>query len=174
MASPIRESSAARRQHLRGPHIAGKHVSVPELRRSKSQRHGDGGHRSALSGGWRRPPDAGLTTRSSTWWPTGFGVRLPQNPHCLSVHECRSAYGGHDGSFETTLTGLAVRLEDDKAGNLEEGLRGLSQSSARHSSDGSGANGSRLEHWRFADRIGALKEWRMLVCIQTPFFRPKT
>jgi hypothetical protein len=40
----------------------------------------------------------------------------------IRLHECRSAYGGHEGSFETTLTGLAVRLEDDKAENLEEGF----------------------------------------------------
>lgn len=40
----------------------------------------------------------------------------------IRLHECRLAYGGHEGSFETTLTGLAVRLEDDKAENLEEGF----------------------------------------------------
>lgn len=33
-------------------------------------------------------------------------------------YECRE-YGGHEGSFETTLTGLRVRLEDDKGKNLE-------------------------------------------------------
>lgn len=40
----------------------------------------------------------------------------------VRLHECRSAFKGHEGSFETTLTGLAVRLEDDKAENLEEGF----------------------------------------------------
>lgn len=37
-------------------------------------------------------------------------------------HECRQEYGGHEGSFETTLSGLAVRLEDDKGENLEAGF----------------------------------------------------
>ena len=32
------------------------------------------------------------------------GVALP-----IRLHECRG-YGGHDGSFDTTLTGLGVRL----------------------------------------------------------------
>jgi hypothetical protein len=40
----------------------------------------------------------------------------------VRLHECRPAFKGHEGSFETTLTGLAVRLEDDKAENLEEGF----------------------------------------------------
>lgn len=40
----------------------------------------------------------------------------------IRLHECRSVFKGHEGSFETTLTGLAVRLEDDKAENLEEGF----------------------------------------------------
>jgi hypothetical protein len=40
----------------------------------------------------------------------------------IRLYECRPAFKGHEGSFETTLTGLAVRLEDDKADNLEEGF----------------------------------------------------
>jgi hypothetical protein len=40
----------------------------------------------------------------------------------VRLHECRPAFRGHEGSFDTTLTGLAVRLEDDKAENLEEGF----------------------------------------------------
>jgi hypothetical protein len=40
----------------------------------------------------------------------------------IRLYECRPAFKGHEGSFETTLTGLAVRLEDDKAENLEEGF----------------------------------------------------
>ena len=40
----------------------------------------------------------------------------------IRLYECRAAYGGHGGSFETTLTGVAVRLEDDKSENLEEGF----------------------------------------------------
>jgi hypothetical protein len=35
-------------------------------------------------------------------------------------HECRAQYGGHEGSYDTTLAGLAVRLEDDKGENLED------------------------------------------------------
>jgi hypothetical protein len=39
----------------------------------------------------------------------------------IRLHECRD-YKGHAGSFETTLTGIKVRLEDDKAANLETGF----------------------------------------------------
>lgn len=39
----------------------------------------------------------------------------------IRFHECR-AFRGEDRSFETTLTGLKVRLEDDKANNLEDGF----------------------------------------------------
>jgi len=35
----------------------------------------------------------------------------------VRLHECR--YPGHKGSPETTLTGISVRLDDDKAENLE-------------------------------------------------------
>jgi hypothetical protein len=38
----------------------------------------------------------------------------------VRFHECRAQYGGHEGSYETTLAGLAVRLEDDKGENLED------------------------------------------------------
>lgn len=37
----------------------------------------------------------------------------------IRLHECRPSYGGHPGSFDTTLTGLVVRLEDDHSENLE-------------------------------------------------------
>lgn len=40
----------------------------------------------------------------------------------IRLHECRSSYGGHPGSFDTTLTGLVVRLEDDRSSNLEDGF----------------------------------------------------
>lgn len=43
---------------------------------------------------------------------------LPDIALPMRLHECR-AYGGHAGSFDTTLTGIRVRLEDDKADNLE-------------------------------------------------------
>lgn len=44
------------------------------------------------------------------------GVALP-----IRLHECRG-YGGHDGSFDTTLTGLGVRLNDGRNENLEQGF----------------------------------------------------
>jgi len=37
----------------------------------------------------------------------------------IRLYECRPGYRGHGGSFDTTLTGVGVRLEDDKAKNLE-------------------------------------------------------
>jgi hypothetical protein len=44
---------------------------------------------------------------------------LPDVALPIRFHECRPGYKGHAGSFETTLTGLGVRLDDDKAENLE-------------------------------------------------------
>ncbi len=44
---------------------------------------------------------------------------LPDVALPVRLHECRAGYGGHAGSFETTLTGIGVRLDDDKAENLE-------------------------------------------------------
>lgn len=46
---------------------------------------------------------------------------LPDVALPVRMHECR-AYEGHDGSFQTTLTGVGVRLEDDSGKNLEEGF----------------------------------------------------
>lgn len=46
---------------------------------------------------------------------------LPDVALPIRFHECRD-YKGHEGSFETTLTGVHVRLEDDKGQNLEEGF----------------------------------------------------
>ena len=37
----------------------------------------------------------------------------------IRFHECRVGYRGHKGSFETTMSGIVARLEDDKAANLE-------------------------------------------------------
>lgn len=46
-------------------------------------------------------------------------ILLPEVALPIRLHECR--YGeGHGGSFETTLTGLSVRLADGKGENLEE------------------------------------------------------
>ena len=47
---------------------------------------------------------------------------LPDVALPVRLHECRSTYAGHSGSFETTLTGLGVRLEDNKGDNLEPGF----------------------------------------------------
>jgi len=44
---------------------------------------------------------------------------LPDVALPIRFHECRAGYKGHTGSFETTLTGLSVRLDDDKGENLE-------------------------------------------------------
>jgi hypothetical protein len=46
---------------------------------------------------------------------------LPQPALPIRIHECRD-FRGHAGSFDTTLSGLIVRLEDNKADNLEEGF----------------------------------------------------
>ena len=63
-----------------------------------------------------------LTGRSNILRRTGLlyrldlllpGVALP-----IRLHECRD-FGGHEGSFDTTLTGLSVRLSDDRSANLE-------------------------------------------------------
>ena len=56
---------------------------------------------------------AGLLYRLDLLLP---GVALP-----VRLHECRD-FGGHEGSFATTLTGLRVRLGDDRGNNLENGF----------------------------------------------------
>ena len=47
-----------------------------------------------------------------------LGIMLPEPALPIRIYECRE-YRGHAGSFSTTLTGLTVRLEDNKAENLE-------------------------------------------------------
>lgn len=54
----------------------------------------------------------GLLTRLELLLP---GIALP-----VRVHECRK-YEGHEGSFANSLVGLLARLEEDRAGNLEDG-----------------------------------------------------
>jgi hypothetical protein len=45
---------------------------------------------------------------------------LPELALPIRLHECRPGYGGHAGSYETTLTGLGVRLDEGgRAENLE-------------------------------------------------------
>lgn len=46
---------------------------------------------------------------------------LPDTALPIRFYEARD-YGGHSGSFENTLTGLSVRLDDDKTNNLEDGF----------------------------------------------------
>lgn len=47
---------------------------------------------------------------------------LPEIALPIRVHECRGYQGEKDRSFETTLSGLVVRLEDGKGDNLEPGF----------------------------------------------------
>lgn len=56
---------------------------------------------------------------------------LPEAALPMRFHECRASYRGHAGSFETTLTGLRVRLDDDKGENLEPGFPTACPLSAR-------------------------------------------
>lgn len=48
-----------------------------------------------------------------------LGLLLPDIALPVRLHECRPGFRGHGGSYETTLTGVLVRLDDDKADNLE-------------------------------------------------------
>lgn len=48
-------------------------------------------------------------------------ILLPDIALPIRLYECRK-YRGHQGSFETNLTGCGVRLDDDKAQNIEEGF----------------------------------------------------
>lgn len=50
-----------------------------------------------------------------------LNLMLPDPALPVRLHECRK-YKGHKGSFANTLTGLSVRLADDKKDNLEEGF----------------------------------------------------
>lgn len=49
-----------------------------------------------------------------------LNLLLPDPALPIRLHECRKSFKGHEGSFENNLTGLAVRLEDDRGDNLEE------------------------------------------------------
>ena len=46
---------------------------------------------------------------------------LPRIALPIRLHECRN-YGGGSASYDTTLSGLSVRLTDDKSDNLEPGF----------------------------------------------------
>lgn len=49
-------------------------------------------------------------------------ILLPDVALPIRLHECRDFKGSGERSFETTLTGLGVRLSDDRAENLEKGF----------------------------------------------------
>ncbi len=55
---------------------------------------------------------------------------LPDIALPVRLYECRASYRGHEGSFETTLNGLSVRLSDDRGENLELGFPSSSSISA--------------------------------------------
>jgi hypothetical protein len=44
---------------------------------------------------------------------------LPEVALPVRLHECRAGFRGHEGSWANNLTGLMVRLNDDRADNLE-------------------------------------------------------
>ena len=69
--------------------------------------------------------DYELTGRSHILRGDGLLQRLdlllPRIALPVRLHECRD-YGGHPGSFDTTLNGLGVRLSDGRGENLEPGF----------------------------------------------------
>lgn len=55
---------------------------------------------------------------------------LPEVGLPIRFHECRKKYTedkGHKGSFDTTLTGVGVRLSDDRQDNIEPGFPSASR-----------------------------------------------
>lgn len=55
---------------------------------------------------------------------------LPEVGLPIRFHECRKKYTedkGHKGSFDTTLTGIGVRLSDDRQENIEPGFPSASR-----------------------------------------------
>ena len=54
-------------------------------------------------------------------WLYRLDLLLPQVALPIRLHECRD-YTGRRGSFDTTLTGLSVRLSDDRGDNIEDGF----------------------------------------------------
>jgi hypothetical protein len=64
--------------------------------------------------------------RSNILMPDGLLSRvdllLPDVALPMRFHECRGYGGKKEASFETTLTGVRVRLEENKGQNLEEGF----------------------------------------------------
>ncbi|MHC5056187.1 MAG: hypothetical protein ACYTKD_15920 [Planctomycetota bacterium] len=64
--------------------------------------------------------------RSNILLPDGLLYRinllLPDLALPIRLHECRPTYKGHKGSFDNTIAGLRIRMEDDKAKNMEPGF----------------------------------------------------
>lgn len=60
-----------------------------------------------------------------------MNLLLPDVALPVRLYECRPTYKGHEGSFENNLTGLGVRLDDDRGDNLEEGFPSSCPISAR-------------------------------------------
>jgi hypothetical protein len=61
--------------------------------------------------------------QSNVVWPDGLMYALerllPQIALPVRIHECRGYKGERERSFETSIAGLVVRLEDGKGDNLE-------------------------------------------------------
>lgn len=68
----------------------------------------------SITGKWNILLKGGLLRR--------LDLLLPEIALPIRLYECRTGYKGHKGSFETTLSGITVRLDDDKAKNLEPGF----------------------------------------------------
>ena len=49
-----------------------------------------------------------------------MSMLMPELAHPIRIRECRENYKGH--SFETTLSGLQTRLDDDRSNNIEDGF----------------------------------------------------
>lgn len=76
---------------------------------------------------------------------------LPELALPIRIHECRP-YKGKKGSFETNITGLSVRLDDDRAENLEPGLLTSAKMNVM---------GESLEVSIYAFKVGKAKEYRL-------------
>jgi len=85
---------------------------------------------------YARPAEWGTLVKIYEYEATGYKSHILRKDGLLSrldallanpalpvrLYECRPGYRGHPGSFETTMTGVAVRLDDDRAENLESGF----------------------------------------------------
>jgi hypothetical protein len=79
---------------------------------------------------------------------------LPEVALPIRIHECRKKFwkpGSKAASFETTITGLRVRLDDDKAENLEEYFP---------SSSSITVNGEKMNATIFAFKKGTARRYR--------------